>query len=319
MRTRARACAGWLLGICLVGTIAPPTAGDSGALTGAFANLEPGGRGAALAGALGPIVDSPVALHWNPAQLVAVERPTIEVTYADLFGLGLVRHTGAFLTLPGFKPALSWKAGNLAAPAAPPISAWGLGVQSTWVDLDPDAYIEYDLALGYARRSGWGFTCAVASHLLFVRSDVEEVSASGFAFDLALARPVLPGLTGSLVLRSLFSSLSWEGADKETLTPRAHLGASWQILPTLAVPCEVIWDLEGTRLTQAAGGAEWYPTGAALVLRGGLRWRDDGSEAEILPAAGLGLAWRQIVFDYGLALGREGLGDTHRFDLRYRF
>ncbi|MCK4305052.1 MAG: hypothetical protein KAY24_12510 [Candidatus Eisenbacteria sp.] len=321
-----RACPGWLLLIAAataVMTLASGFAGtassDSGAQTGAFANLEPGGRGTGLAGALGPIVDSPTALHWNPVRLLHVTRPEIEVTYADLFGLGLVRHTGVFLACPRYSQDISWKDGKITVAPGAPTSAWGLGIQSTMVDLDPESYTEHDLALGFAARGRWGLSIGVVGHLLLVRSDVDQTEADGYAFDLALSSSMAADLEASLVLRSIFSGLNWEDSDRETLAQRAHMGLGYAPFATVRLPLEAIWDLERGRCTQVAGAVEWFPASQALTLRGGLRWRDDGSESQLFPATGLGLAWKQIAFNYGFTVGREELGDTHRLDLRYRF
>lgn len=309
------------LAVCAGPFGVPRAAADGGgaAVTGAFANLEPGGRGAALAGALGPVVDDPSAIHWNPARLLELSGSGMEITYADLFGLGLVHHTGVFLAWPRHKRTLSWDAGNVVAEISAPTLAWGLALQSTIVDLEPESYSEYDLAFAFAKRGSWEIAYSAVIHGLFVRSDLEETKATGFSLDLALARALGQGFEASLVLRALLSSLNWEGSENENLTPRVQAGLSWTLHPNLRIPVEATWDFKMQSFLQLAAGAEWLPVGKTLALRGGMRWRDDGDKAEIFPGAGLGLAWKQIVFDYGMAIGREELGETHRLSLRYEF
>ncbi len=311
---------GVLAAALLLITAAPARAAGGGqAISGAFAPLEPSGRAAALGGAGGPGVQDPTAVYWNAARLLEVEGAGLAATYADLYGLGIVTHTGAFLAWPLRARRPSWSDGQVQEEPGPVTSAWGLGVQATTVDLEPDAYGEYDIALAHARRTYANTAWAAVGHLLLVRSDLEEVSASGFAFDLALARPVMPGLDVALLVRSLFSSLSWEANTSESLTPRAEAGLCWRPLATLEVPATAVVDLDLGALIQVSGGVEWRPLGQALALRGGLRWRDDGADAQIYPAGGVGVAWSRVTFDYGLALGREELGDTHRLALGFRF
>jgi hypothetical protein len=326
--TRAAGPGGWLgartvmllAAALLAAGGAPAMAGVGGqALSGAFAAPEPGGRAAALGGAGGPGVVDPAAIYWNPARLLENEQPGASVTYADLYGLGLVTHTGVFVALPQRPRHLSWSHGTLAGHPQEVASAWGFAIQATNVDLDPESYGEYDIALAHARRGLWGTGWAAVGHLLLVRSDLENVSATGYALDLALARPIVRSLDGSLVLRSLLSSLSWKATSSETMSRRVEAGLAWHPVAGLEIPVAGTWDLEIGGVIQAAGGIEWRPLGRTLALRGGLRWRDDGDESEIRPAGGIGLEWMKIAFDYGLAIGREELGDTHRLGLSYRF
>ena len=307
-----------LLLLAMPATDARAEAGGWG-VAGAFANLEPGGRGAALAGALAPLVDDPTAVHWNPSRLVAVEQRTVAVTYADLFGLGLARHTTFYFAFPRRAREVRWEGGRLSATRAALGSAWGVGLQATSVDLDPETYFEYDLALAYARRGALGLSWGLAAHALFVRGDFAEVSASGFSADLAVSRSLGSRLDASLVLRSLLSRLDWKGAAEEELRPAAQFGIAGRPRANLALPVVATYDFGAGALTEIAAGAEWMAFGETLLLRAGARWRDDGDSAELRPAAGAGLRWKDLAFDYGLAMGPASLGDTHRLSLHLRF
>ncbi len=289
------------------------------AMTGAFADLEPGGRAAALGGAMGAVVDDPSAMYYNPAQLVTLEENAVVATYADLFGLGLVHHTSVFVGLPKFARHLSWEQGQLEARRGRVTTAYGLAVQATQVDLEPESYGEYDVAFALARHGKWGVRYGLAAHYLIIRSDLDATSATGYALDFGLAGGIGTGLEASILLRSLWSSLGWENNDDETLVPRAQFGLSWRPTRCILVPIEAVYDLERSHLQRLAGGIEWHPAGPALALRAGVRHIDDGESVEILPSGGIGLLWRQIAFDYGMAFGREELGDTQRFSLGYQF
>lgn len=315
----ARAAA--LLTVALLAAGAGPAwAADGGqAISGAFAAPEPGGRAAALGGAGGPGAADPTATYWNAAGLLENIQSGATVTYADLYGLGLVSQTGVFVVLPQRPRRLTWSDGQLQGELEETTSAWGFAIQATNIDLDRDSYAEYDLGIAHARRGFWGTGWAVTGHLLVVRSDLAEVSATGYALDFALARPVVHSLEASLVLRSLLSSLSWEDSERETLTPRAEAGLCWRPRGALTIPVAGTYDLDVDALIQVSGGVEWRPLGRTLALRGGLRWRDDGNETKTHAAGGIGLEWMRIAFDYGLAIGREELGDTHRLGLSYQF
>lgn len=318
---RARGRGGWIAGgliILALGAIAPAGAGGGTTQTGAFADTEPGARGAALAGALGPLVDDPTAVHWNPSRLAEVETRGIAVGYADLFGLNLVRQASFFVAWPRHERALAWERGTLSTSTPQSHTAWGLGLQSKQIDLDPEGYAEYDVALAHARRGRLGLNWGFVLHLLLVRSDLDDVSANGFAGDLAISREIGSRVDGTLVLRSLVSDLSWKGGEREPLGRTAEAGIGARLGP-LRVPATVTLDLDAGTLRQAAAGAEWCPIGPTLTLRGGLRWRDDGDGAEVRGAGGVGLRWKEIAFDYGLSMGPSELGETHRFDLQFGF
>jgi len=308
--------------LLLLGAAATARAGDGNwAVTGAFADLEPGGRGTALGGALAPLVDDPTAVHWNPARLIAVRNRGLTATHADLFSLDLVHHAALFCAFPRGRHEVGWQEGRIQRRKGDVGSCFGFGLQATWVDLDPEpeAYAEYDLSLAYAARGWGGLAYGLAAHGLLVRSDLDGVGARGFSFDFALSRSLRPCLDASLVLRSLFSSLSWDQSSQDQLRPAAEAGLALRPHRTLAVPLTVSYDLEAAALYEAACGAEWRAIGRTLVLRGGLRWRDDGDEATLQSSAGAGLHWNEIGFDYGLAMGREELGETHRLSLHVTF
>ena len=301
---------------------APAVAQDAtggSAVTGAFADLEPGGRAAALGGAAGPLVADPSALHFNPARLVSIETAGVMATYADLFNLDLVHHTGVFVAVPRFERNVSWDGGAVGDEPGRVTTTYGFGIQATQVDLEPESYGEYDLSFALARHGRWDSRYALVFHYLVMRSDLDEIGGSGWAFDLALARNITSSLEASVVLRSLWSSLKWDTGDDETLLARAQFGLGWRPFTGVQVPLEIVYDLERSHLQRFSGGFEWQPVGPALALRAGLRHTDDGETTETLPSAGLGLTWKHVTFDYGMAIGREELGDTHRFSLGYQF
>lgn len=331
LAVRAAAAAAVLVTI-LISLLAPSlstAAAASGAITGSFADLEPGGRGVAIGGALAPLADDPSAVYWNPARLTHVRNGGVSASYADLYGLGLIQHTSLFLAFPVYPATPTWQGGSVTDVTNLPYLTWAVGYQSTQVDLDPESYTESDILFGFGRRGKWGFTYGLTAHYYIVGSDLvlidedaetaEDVSASGYGLDIAVARPLNEDFEGTVVFKSLFSSLSWQQSGTESLSPRVLIGLSWHGIENLAIPCAATYDLDQDRMLQFAAGAEWLPVGEILTLRGGLRWRDDGESSEILPAAGLGVTLRQISFDYGFSVGRQELGDTHRLGLRFRF
>lgn len=303
---------------CFAFMSAASAAEEASAISGAFVEETPGGRGAALGGGLSAIVDDPSAIYWNPARLLYVAQPGAMATYADLFGLGLARQIDLFIAYPRREQIICWERGRVACEPGAVVTAYGFGLRSTSVDLDPESYTEYDVSLGLARRGWLGLAYGAVGHLLLARSDIENVGATGFAFDLALERAACRSISASIVLRSLFSTLSWDEG-REELSPSAVIGIGVKPTSNVAIPIAATYDLDRAALIQLSGGIEWLPVGETLALRAGLRWRDDGADAEINPAGGVGLRWQQVAFDYGLAAGREELGDTHRLSLQVSF
>ena len=133
-----------------------------------------------------------------------------------------------------------------------------------------------------------------------------------------MSRALYGCITGSLTLRALVSQVSWDNDTQEHLRPTAQLALGATPSAQLRIPAALLLDLETSELTQAALGFEWAPRGETLWLRAGVRWRDDGDEARVVPACGAGLGWNGFAFDYGVALERDELGSTHRFGLRCR-
>jgi hypothetical protein len=295
------------------------TAAGGWGVTGAFGEMGAGARGAALAGALAPIVDDATAVYWNAARLPDLSGPAIAVGYADLFGLGLVRHTSFFIAWPRGGRCLAWESGRIRAERERAASALGLGVSVARVDLDPEFYADYDVALAYARRGPWALRWGLTGHALFVRSDLDGVGASGFAGDIALARRVGARVETALVLHAIFSRLDWDNGVRESRRPIARLACAATLRPGLRVPAAALWDLDTGRWVESALAAEWAPRGETLMLRAGARLRDDGDATRLLAALGAGLRWGELGFDYALALEREELGSTHRFCVHYRF
>ncbi|MBM3316269.1 MAG: hypothetical protein FJY75_00310 [Candidatus Eisenbacteria bacterium] len=310
-----------LAALLLAGLCARPCpAGEGGGgIAGAFAEVGPGARGAALAGALAPCVDDATAVYWNAARLVDLDAPAAAVGYADLFGLGLARHTTLHFAFPLRGRSVSWEAGRFRAAPGASRGALGVGLQTTRIDLDPEAYAEYDLAVAYARRGPWGLAWGATGRALAVRADLTGVGATGYAGDLALGRALGDRASVALVLRSLISRLAWDNGTSESLRPTAQLAGALAPAARWTLPAALLWDIDAGRLLQAALGIEWGPLGETIRLRGGLRWRDDGESALLAGALGAGLRWQELRFDYALALEREALGDTHRFSVGYSF
>ncbi len=315
----------WILVTALLGLMnaAPPAEAD-GAIVASFADLEPGGRGAGLAGAFSPVVNDASALYWNPARLIEVRQGSLSATYADLFSLDLVHNTSVFVAFPVYSPHPSWSDGEIREEGIKPFMTWGVGLVSTSVDLDPENYHENDIAFGFGRQGRFGFSYGLVAHYLTVGSDVQQteddkLKASGYSLDLAISRSLHPTLSLSVVLKSLTSSLSHDNASKETLVPRAICGFNWSPAGNLNIPVALVYNMESNLLRQFSGGVEWSPAGDIFTVRGGLRWRDGGKESEIFPGAGLSFHLNPVTFDYGFAAGREELGDTHRLGLGLLF
>ena len=80
----------------------------AGPVTGGFPRLDGSARGTALGGNLVALAEGADAISWNAAGLLSVSRREISLTYADLFGLGLVTQSGVQFAWPRRRREIEW-------------------------------------------------------------------------------------------------------------------------------------------------------------------------------------------------------------------
>jgi hypothetical protein len=309
----------WLLGAVLLLLVGPGEAAAA-TRTSAFAPVDPGVRAAALGGAYSALGGDPGALYWNPATLFFQTGRSIEASYSDLYSLGLARRT--FLTF-GMKKLIEVSRFDgdrvVVTEDRESGAAFALGLHSLFVDVEEDGYSE----LGVGGGAAWGYgdrlSVGLAARGLFVSSDFDEVSATGYNVGLGIAyRTSSRGRLG-LSSPQLLSRLIWKFDSNERLPVNAILAYSH------AFDLGLVVNLEGEIREgepgpyRLAGGAEWWIFPERLALRAGYRHLAGDLEDVSQPSFGAGLRLSSLRFDYALRMEPDALGDTHRVGILVGF
>jgi hypothetical protein len=294
----------------------------SESVTGAFPLLEASARGAALAGNLSALAEGSESVLYNPAGLLAESQREVSFSYADLFNLGLVSHSAVLFDWPVLGHEISWENGRIRKVPVPPPAryALGLGVSNLRGDLGTDSYSEMQFALALAWRLPWKMRAGATYRYLSAQSDLPFSGGHGFALDLGWSQvsgPVTLGLTAA----NLVSGTNWApevttsstktGEEDDPLLRRWSLGVAWR--PAFApvnLTAQSQWVGSAFRWQSIGGGAEWY---GPLILRAGLRHREDALGGRTDFSAGAGFKLKMVRLDYAWQNSGWDLGPTHRW------
>lgn len=275
-----------------------PTAGDA--------------RTFGLAGAGAGLADGASAALVNPARLVYARQKSVTAGYwrpieslaSDRIELAYAQPVGPDIAGPGQTRGVSPFAFGVTAQYQGVELALGSGYWEGALGVAAGVALQSYVALGLGVRA------------LRADSELDGVSASGAAVDLALSATLYPGLDAALVGRNLFGSAKYEGAESEGLVRAYLVGLAWTPRPGLAA--ELDFQAESGDAYSAVVGLEAVLK-HTLVLRGGARqWIQP--ESRLVPAAGLGVRLARFTLDYGAQFDEdEALGLGHRVSLGARF
>lgn len=281
------------------------------AVTGAFLKIPVGARPASLGGAYTAIADGPSSTFWNPAGLMGSSRQ-FSASNAQLFG-------DIVYSAASYSQPLSW-----AGPGA------GIGLSVAYMNqgsvesrsADRSASGSFgasDMVVGLSfGRPAWeGASLGVTGK--FIRSQIADVSASGFAADLGFKSATsIRGLTVGLAARNVGQGLKYV-EEREHLPTTLSAGAALTLGPLTFVADatrhvyeqQLSWGL-GTEAAligslTARAGYSLQPTapGSTLGGLGGL-------------GAGLGLKAFGMQVDYAFTPMGD-LGSAQRLTLSGRF
>ncbi len=294
-------------------------------VVGGFPLLDDSPRGTALGGTLTALAEGPEAICWNPAGLLAMARPTFSFAYADLFNLGLVSHTTVQFGYPFQRSEIGWANGRIHREVLPPPAgqALGLAISSLHGDLDVDSYRETEVTLAYAWLAPGRLWAGIAGQLLLAQTPIASAGGHGQALNLGVQRPVGPFRLGIAAV-NLTSWMKWDISPVETQqeqTPETSepLPERWSVALAWSpsrypVDATIQRDWVGGDFAgvQTGAGAEWSPL-PLIVLRGGIRRRDDVLGGHNEWSAGAGFKLGQFRVDYGVENNAEDLGLTHRW------
>lgn len=311
-----------LLG-CLCVCLATATRG-AGPLTGAWPRLDGSARGTALGGNLAALAEGADAISWNAAGLLQASGREVSLTYADLFGLGLVAQSGVQFAWPRLRREVEWREGRIERRTLPPPAdrAFGFTIHGLRGDLGTDHYLELQGGVALAWSLPAGARSGVCYRFLSSQSGFRSTGGTGHALDLGVQRDVGPLRLG-LAAANLVSTTNWKGDPggttagnlSEPLAERWSAGLAWapSTVP-LRATVQGDWAGAGFQALQRGGGIEW-DTHRLLTLRGGCRQRQDIFGWRTEWGAGAGLRSGDYRLDYAWQSSDHALGETHRWTL----
>jgi len=303
----------------LTGGLAVPSAA-AGTRTAAFAPVDPGVRAAAMGGAFSALGGQPSAMYWNPAALFFQQGRSLEASYSSLYGIGLAKRSQLTLGMkhtidePQFRGTrVVVRRDETTGPA------YGLGLQSLFVDLEEDGYSE--LAVGAAAAWGYGYRVAAGLSVrgLFVSSDLDQVSANGYDIGFGVAFRLSERERIGLAAPHLISRVFWDFDSTERLPFGVQAGWARMWGNGVTSTAEVELREGEDDPYRLAAGAEWWVFPERLALRGGYRRLAGGIEDVSQPTFGAGVRFSRLLLDYAFRLESEQLGDTHRVGLLLDF
>jgi len=296
----------------------------AGPLTGAFPRLDGSARGTALGGNLAALAEGADAISWNAAGLLQISRREVSLTYADLFGLGLVTQSGAQFAWPRLRREVEWKDGRIERRTLPPPAdrALGITIHGLRGELGNDHYLEMQGGVAVAWSLPAGARSGICYRFLSSQSGFRSTGGTGHTLDLGVQRDAGPIRLG-LAAANLVSTTNWKGDPGgttagnlgEPLAERWSAGLAW--LPSrwpLRATVQGDWAGGGFTALQRGGGVEWEAH-RLLTLRGGCRQRQDILGWRTDWGAGAGVRAGGYRVDYAWQSNDHGLGETHRWTL----
>ena len=268
------------------------------AVTGAqFLEIGLGGRAVGMGEAFTAISDDVYALHYNPAGLADLKRPTISGQHTEFFAG--INHEFLGVAIPYSNRVTIGMSGLLSSAKDTNRPAVGVELGSFKIQ---DFALSFGGAYEVSRRLRFGGVLRILNQRL-----AEEVINS-YSFDIGVKfRPYAKHLELGLALQNLGPSIKFI-EERDPLPRRFKLGAVYKMLDERL---QVDADVNITRDEETSGGiGSEFNFRDFIYLRAGYRY---GVEFKGLDAinAGVGLRFRDMQVDYAFANFGE-LGGTHR-------
>ncbi len=310
----------WLV-FAILASVSLIGAGGVGAeISSTFVPADPGVRATGMGGAYSAVGGEPIAMYWNPATVFYQTHRSVEASYSDMYGLGVARRT--YLTL-GFKTIIERprSEGNRIVVEQDNRSgtAYSLGIQSLFLDLEENGYSE--LSIGGAAAWGYGDRLAVGLSLygLFITSDLDQVSAFGYNLGIGVAYRHAANARIGISVPRLLSRVFWEFDSTERLPFSLLLGWTRTLFGTVVLAADVELREEVSGVYRVAGGGEWWLARNRLAVRAGYRHVSAGIEDLNAPSFGAAFLISSLRFDYAYRMEADVLGDTHRLGIMVGF
>ncbi len=270
-----------------------------------------GVRPAALAGSFVGLADDHNAVHWNPAGLVQVMEPEVDLMYLSYFA------------------DMNFFYGAVALPTDGPIGL-GASIIYGWLEpfnstadgeAEPGTFSDLAATFGAGYRRG---SLAVGGAVKYLHSSLMHHRSMGVGLDLGAMLFMLDGrCTAGFAATNVFSFLSSYGEYQFTEKLPTDLKAGVAYRFRRRAPNRFTLSLEVNRPLDSYlwihGGGE-VVIKDILSLRGGYKFREHGLDLGGLSGFSCGGGLRQWGVNINYALAPFGdLGNTHYISLTYRF
>jgi hypothetical protein len=280
----------------------------------AFLRIPVGARSAAMGGAFTAVSGDPLALHWNPANLMSVQG-----------GRLLSSYTGYLMDMQaGFA---GWAAPRERDAFGVSLNYFNAGEFTRTTMSDPlgtgETFGSSSIALtgSYAMGFSPGLSAGMSGKLVYSKIDTYSANALMVDIGASYSLPSVQGLNTALVVRNLGIQTQAFYKENDPLPTEVAAGASMELMNgNLLLAADATVPVNGE--FDVAAGAE-YQVVPMLALRAGgsLQAKNSADEAgggfvDAL-SFGVGTGWNRFSLDYAFKPFAD-LGEVHRAGLAYR-
>jgi hypothetical protein len=281
-----------------------------------YLKLSIGARSLAMGGNNGAVEEQALQMFWNPAGIADVKGYWSSIHHAEY--LGEFRHEYIATTIPLAK----W--GTL--------GLFGNAFVSTPFDNARDIEEENVLFSTLDLSMGFNYARELIPHLFlagfslkYLKSNIEEVTGSGYALDLGMEFKLRHGIRLATSAQNISNGFTYKGGtgieEKLPAVLRLSLGRPMDVLP---YSWNLGWQKSNDGMHQSSFGYErrFYDW---LLLRGGYYWEWNNTENHWSRGVsmGVGFSVSTITFDYGMQLqgdlGWHHAVSLHLSDLKDRY
>lgn len=284
---------------------------------GAFALRGGSARGAVLGEAYAAAGGDADAIVWNPAALATIHETHLQVTYQDVYSLGLARHTSVSVAVRPPAEEIATRGDSMyvvVSDVARPVYA--LSLSALIVDLGDESYWEFAPTLGFAHRVAPGTAVGAAARYLRAASTVSGVGATGYAVDVGVLQDVALGARVGVAFRNLFGRLSWKEGGEEPEPRELILSGAVPIGSRVSLLGGAATRLSDTPTERWNVATELTALPDRWVFLVGAETRRDGDDTHSRLSAGTYLRVGQVRFDYAFVTEGATPGETHRATLK---
>ncbi len=310
-----------LLALAAACGVASLVAGPAGAqTTGAFAIRGGSARSAVWNEAFGAVGGDADAGYWNPASLIRVDRPHLQATYHDVYGLGLAHYTSLDLAWRRGSETLS-ESGDTLYVTTRPADGWAysVGIDVLALELESDSYNEFRPSVTVAAPMAGGGAVGASVRYLRASSSLREVSATGYAFDVGIHQPLTDRIDVGIWIQNLLARLSWKAGREEPQRRETGGAIAFRPASRIKLGAGAQGELGDSGIDRMSAAAEVEVLPGQWALMGGVASRRSGADREASARFGTWVEVQRIRADYAYVPEAETPGDTHQVTLLVRF